>query len=221
MRNLLPILLMACPAAFGQLQTDTITITAMRHVHLQPDQIIFDVQVFTTATAGVDDALAEVPGSGITAADLTGVFTYNPNKLRWNFTLAVPFSQAAATTKLLTQIQQQSNQSVTVSSQGTQVSQALQQSQPCSQANLISDARAQADSLAAAVGFSVGAALAISDGSLDQSPAAVARLGVFANVLSGAFTSVAVFVGVSSYVAQTPPPVTCSAVVKFQLYRYH
>jgi hypothetical protein len=210
MRRLFPILLLGCASAFGQLQTDTITITALRQVSLQPDQIVFHVQVSTPVTAGLDDAVGQVAGAGITAANLTGVFTDLPNTLSWSFTLGVPFSQAGGTTKLLAQIEQQSNQAVTFYTQGTQISQALQQFQPCSQASLISDARAQANSLAAAAGFTLGPVLAVSDGSVGEvfNPAAVARVGV---LLSGAFISV----------FPTPPPVTCAAVVKFQLYRYH
>ncbi|HTS47100.1 MAG TPA: SIMPL domain-containing protein [Bryobacteraceae bacterium] len=216
MRKLFPIFLLAAVPAVGQLQTDTITITAVRQVSLQPDQVVFSVQVSTPETAALDDALAAVSGAGVTAADLTGVFTYNPNMLRWSFTLAVPFSQAGATIKTLTQIAQQSNGAVSVSSQGTQVSQALQ-SQPCSQASLISDAQAQAQNLAAAAGFSVGPVLAVSDGSgsAGQSPAAVVRYA-FVGIVS----TVSAFLELSSYVAPTPP-ITCTAVVKFQLLRYH
>jgi hypothetical protein len=215
MRKLFPIFLLAAVPALGQLQTDTITITALRQVSLQPDQVVFSVQVSTPESAGLDDALAAVSGAGVTAADLTGVFTGNPNMLNWSFTLAVPFSEAGATTKTLAQIAQQSNGAVSFSSQGTQVSLALQQSQPCSQASLISDARAQAQSLAAAAGFTAGPVLAVSDGSGGQSPAALVGYNFI-----GSFGSVGAFLELSSYVAPTPP-VTCTAVVKFQLLRYH
>ena len=220
MQKLFPILLLCCAAVFGQLQTDTITITAVRQVSLRPDQIVFNLQVSTPETAGLDDALTQLTGTGITATELTGVFTGLPNTLNWSFTLAVPFSQAGSTAKRLAQIEQQSKQAVTFYTQGTQVSQALQQSQPCSQASLISDARVQASSLAAAAGFTVGPVLAVSDGSLDEAPAAVARLGAIPNVLTGSFTGVVAFGGVSSLLVLPPQPVSCAAIVKFQLYRY-
>jgi len=209
----LPFLLVACASAFGQLQTDTITITATRQVSLQPDQIVFNVQVVAPESAGLDDALGEVAGTGITEANLAGVSSSGNGQFAWNFTLAVPISQAGATTASLVQLTQQSKQAVTFYVQGTQVSQALQQSQPCSQANLISDAQSQAQSLAAAAGFTVGPVLAVSDGSGGQSPAAVVRLGSIANVLTSTF------INVESFVVPIAP-LTCTAVVKFQLLRY-
>lgn len=55
--------------------------------------------------------------------------------------------------------------------------------------------------------------LAVSDGSVERSNAAVVRYESIANVLTGGFISIASFV--------TPaPPITCTAGVKFQLYRY-
>jgi len=217
MRKALPILLLACAFAFGQLQTNTITITANRQVSLQPDQIVFGVQVVAPESAGIDDVVAQVAGVGISAANLTGVSSYFNGGLAWNFTLAVPISQVSATIASLAQLSQQSKQAVTFYVQGTQVSQALEQSQPCSQASLVSDARAQAQSLAAAAGFSVGPVLAVSDGSgsAGQSPAAVVRYA-FVGIVS----TVSAFLELSSYVAPTPP-ITCTAVVKFQLLRYH
>lgn len=212
MRTYFLLLLMAGGPAFGQLQNNTFTITATRRVNLQPDQLVFNVAVLTPPTAGIDDALAKIPGTGITEADLTEVSTYTASFLQWNFTLAVPFSQISATTSTLTKLEQQTSQRnasslVSFYVQGTQVSQALQASQPCSRANLIADAKAQAQKLATAAGYSVGPVLAVSDGSIG----APAFGQVYAAVLvSGAY-----------YVATPPPPVTCTAVVKFQLYQYH
>jgi len=206
----LPILLVACASAFGQLQTDTITITATRQVSLLPDQIVFNVQVVAPESAGLDDVVAQVAGVGISAANLTGVSSYGNDGFAWNFTLAVPISQASATTASLVQLAQQSKQAVTFYVQGTQVSQALQQSQPCSQTSLISDAQSHAQSLAAAAGFTVGPVLAVSDGSLAPAvPQAVAG------------QLFAVLLGTPSFFVAPPQPITCTAVVKFQLLRYH
>lgn len=213
MRDALPILLLACASAFGQLQTDTITITANRQVSLQPDQIVFGVQVVAPESAGIDDVVAQVAGVGISAANLTGVSSYFNGGLAWNFTLAVPISQASATIASLAQLSQQSKQAVTFYVQGTQVSQAFQQSQTCSQASLISDAQAQAQKLAAAAGFTVGPVLAVSDGSL--APAAPAGIAII-----GRFLAVSGFLGLVSNVVPASP-ITCTAVVKFQLLRYH
>lgn len=208
----LPILLVACACAFGQLQTDTITITATRQVSLLPDQIVFSVQVVAPESAGIDDVVAQVAGVGISAANLSGVSSYFNGGLAWNFTLAVPIPQASATTASLVQLAQQSKQAVTFYVRGTQVSPVLQQSQPCSQASLISDAQSQAQSLAAAAGFTVGAVLAVSDGRL--TPAALRVVAEGLPALVGGFF------GMESF-AIPPQPITCTAVVKFQLLRYH
>lgn len=214
MSKALPMLLAACATAFGQLQTDTIAITATRQVSLRPDQIVFNVQVLAPDSAGIDDVVAQVAGVGISAANLAGVSSYGTDVFAWNFTLAVPISQASATTASLVQLAQRSKQAVTFYVQATQVSQALQQSQPCSQASLISDAQAQARSLAAAAGFTVGTVLAVSDGSGGQASTVPVRYGIF-----GSFSAVSSFVELSPYVVPTPP-ITCTAVVKFQLLRY-
>jgi hypothetical protein len=184
-------------------------------VSLQPDQVVFNVQAVAPDSSGIDDVVAEVAGVGISAANLTGVSSYYNGGLAWNFTLAVPISQAGATTASLVQLAQQSKQAVTFYVQGTQVSPALQQSQPCSQANLISDAQAQAESLAAAAGFTAGPVLAVSDGSGGQASAVPVRYA-----FAGSFSTLGAFLELGSYAAP-PQPITCTAVVKFQLFRYH
>jgi hypothetical protein len=219
MRKLGLTLLLVCAPALGQLATDTITITANRQISLQPDEIVFGVQVSAADTAGIDDVLAMVPGTGIMAANLTGVFSnldlsVSVTGITWIFALPVTLSQASATTTLLTQLERQSGQAVSFYVQGAQVSQALQQSQPCSQASLVSDAQTQAQNLAAASGFTVGPVLAVSDGSLAQQPASVVSfVGSFA------------VLGLVNSLVAVPPPFpstpTCTAVVKFQLYRFH
>jgi uncharacterized protein YggE len=140
------------------------------------------------------------------------VYTDSSDTLVWNFTLAVPFSQISTTTTLLTQLGQKSSQTVTFYVQGTQVSPALLQMQPCSQASLVSDAQTQAQNLAAAAGFTVGPVLAVSDGTFAQQPGSVVAVaGRFAAANISPF-----------FVAVLPPSTsTCTAVVKFQLYRFH
>jgi uncharacterized protein YggE len=168
MRNLLLILLAAGLPLWAQLETDTITITASRQVNLQPDQIVFNVQVLAGATATV-----------------------------------------------LAQLQQQSKQTVQFYAQETRVSPALQQSQGCSQVNLVSDARTQAQNLSVAAGFSVGPVLAVSDASGPPFIPSAVRIQTFASFLQvGAFLP-------SPVPIYATPPLTCAAVVKFRLFRYH
>ncbi len=213
LRRILPVLIAASVPAWGQLQTDTITITANREVNLQPDQIVFSLQLQAPEAASLDDVLAQVAGVGITAANLVSVFSLGDKALAWTFNLPALVSQASATTASLLKLAQQSKQPLTFSVLGTQVSQALQQSQPCSQASLVSDARAQAQNLAAAAGFSVGPVLAVSDGSL---------VPVAPRVIAGALPAFLTVTGfLADFVSTPPQPITCAAAVKFQLYRYH
>jgi len=206
MRTLcLTLLLVACPL-FAQLETDTITISTSRQIVQQPDQVVFSVQVVVPQTASIDEVLAKLPGTGITAANLTGTSNYSSEQAAWNFTLTAPFSKISSTTALLVQLMQANP--VSFYFQGTQVSQPSQSS--CSQAVLISDAQAQAQKLAAAAGFSVGPVLAVSDGTLSQAPTAVQTFAVARNDLGF----------ISSWYYAPLPPITCSATVKFRLNRY-
>lgn len=204
MRKTCLLFLFTAAALFGQLDDNTITITANRQVTLQPDEIVFYVTVQAAETLGIDDVLAKLAGTGITTANLTSVFSDGNNTIDWAFTLGVPLSQVSATSAALAQLQQKSGISFSV--QGAQVSKVLQQSQTCSQTSLIADAQTQAQALATAAGFTVGPVLAVSDGSGEQKPASV----VFAAVGDFLFGTPAV---------ATQP--TCTAVVKFQLYAYH
>jgi len=206
------LLLFSAGAAFGQLDDNTITITATRQVTLQPDQIVFNLGVQAAETAGLDDVLAQLPGTGISAANLGSVNGFL-NMVAWDFTLKVPLTQASATTTLLAQLEQKSGGVVSFNVQGTQVSEALQQAQPCSQTALVADARSQAQTLAAAAGYTVGPVLAVSDGSGAQTPSSVPTY-VYSNFIVGQFLAIE-----QNFV--TGPPTACTAVVKFQLYSYH
>ncbi|HLG95546.1 MAG TPA: hypothetical protein VKX49_04460 [Bryobacteraceae bacterium] len=66
---------MAAAPALAQLETDTITVAANRQVSLQPDQIVFSVQVSAPQTASIDDVLAKIAGTGLSAADLSSVYS--------------------------------------------------------------------------------------------------------------------------------------------------
>ncbi|MBZ5609108.1 MAG: SIMPL domain-containing protein [Acidobacteriia bacterium] len=213
MRKFWPILLLlsALEPVFGQLETDTVTITASRQVALVPDQAVFFVTVTTGEDAGLDQALALVQGTGITAANLNSVYSYERG-LQWSFTLAVPFSKIASTIAALTGGQKGTSRAVDFTIQGTQVSDEARQSQPCKTADLISDAQTQAQKLADSAGFTIGPVLALSDAGTSPVPNAVA-----------AFSFIAFYpvVGIL-YSTQPPPsPINCAATVKFRLQRFH
>jgi hypothetical protein len=185
---LLPLLF--CPAAFGQLDSNSITVSASANATPQPDQVVFSLSVGSGINTGFDDILAALQGLGITAANFSSVSTEGQTiatlgtaisptpapALVWFFTLPAPLANTKATVASLAALQQnftQQNNGLTLSFSvtGTQVSQQLVQSQPCSIAGLITAATTQAQSLAAASGFTLGGILALS--SSTPSPCAI------------------------------------------------
>ena len=182
--------------AFGQLDPNSITVTASRTTALQADQVVFLVNVTSGLETTLDDVVAALAGSGITAANFTGlssgysglILTGNPTpnpsiqpSINWTFTLAVPLTQLKATATMLTTLQQDvgkknSGLTLTFSVQGTRVSQQLQQSQVCSVADLLSDASAQAQKMASAAGVSLGGILAMSSVTTSSSSSGLAGL---------------------------------------------
>jgi uncharacterized protein YggE len=184
-RTLIVSFLMSAPLMFGQLDSNSITVSASRSTALQADQAVFTVDVQAALNTGLDDVLGALAGSGITLVNFNGVnggsqltsltnpllttipFMAPGPTLDWSFTLPVAISQIKATAASLTSLQQniaQKNGGLTLSFRvsGTQVSPQLQQSQTCSVADLVSDARAKAQKLANAAGVTLGNILAMS-----------------------------------------------------------
>ena len=153
--------------AFGQLDSNTITVTASSSVTLSPDQIVFSVGINAPVDKTLDDVTSALAGLGITIANFSAVnLSYsNPNFpasiLTWDFTVPVSFSQMEAEVAALTALQNtiaKANTGMTLqfTVQGTQVSTQLQQSQTCSIPSLVASATSQAQALAAAAGFRLG-----------------------------------------------------------------
>ncbi|HYL37203.1 MAG TPA: SIMPL domain-containing protein [Bryobacteraceae bacterium] len=199
--------------AFAQSDTDTFTVTAARQVNLQPDQIVFGVEVQSGLDSGFDQVFAALASSGIDASDFSSVTFQLPGRLVWEFTLPAPLSKMRDTVAMLSALQQavakgQGGLSLSFRVRGSQVSQEAQAA-ACSNAALISDAQSQAQAMANAAGFTAGPILSISKaGSLPSSATAA---------FNGSFL---LAVPVLFLVAE-PAPLTCSATVKFRLYRYH
>jgi hypothetical protein len=221
-RTLILCFVMSASLLFGQLDSNSVTVTASRGTSVQPDQVLFAVYVTTGLGASLDDVLAALKGSGITSANFSGVSNAAGSALclvtgtpapaptvQWAFGLPVPFSKMKDTVTTLTSLQQsitQANSGFTLSFvvQGAQVSPALQQSQTCNISDLISDANAQAQKLANATGLTLGAILAMS--TVTSSPAVnnfvpVAVLGSFAS-------------------SELTVPQSCALTVKFSLTRF-
>jgi hypothetical protein len=97
-------LLVFCSLAFGQLESNSITVTASNNTSLQPDQAVFTVIVQSGLTTGLDDVVNALAGSGITAANFTSVGTqinYNGAassiSLQWSFSLTAPLGNTKGT----------------------------------------------------------------------------------------------------------------------------
>jgi uncharacterized protein YggE len=173
-------LFLIAPVLLGQLDSNSVTVTASSTANLQPDQVVFSVQVVSGLSANLNDIVAALQGSGITVANFTTIdqipqgFSVIRNGLpssqptiAWDFTLAAPLAKIKDTVAQLTSLQQsiaaqKNGLSMSFSVQGAQVSQQLQQSQPCVISDLLANARAQAQNLATAAGFTLDAILAMS-----------------------------------------------------------
>jgi hypothetical protein len=209
--------------AFGQLDSNSITVNASRSTSLQPDQAVFAITVQSGFSTSLDDVIAALQGSGITQANFAGVATNSlgqqfvppaPPMLSWAFTLQVPLSKTKDKLASLAALQQtmaQGTSGLTLSFgiQGTQVSTQLLQSQMCSLPDLVTDARAQAQKMADAAGVTLGSILALSSGTSN----------VVANVNQPIFAGVTGFITGSLGVApEFAPP--CALTVKFGLVRF-
>jgi uncharacterized protein YggE len=213
---LLPLLF--CSLAFGQLDSNSITVSASNNAAVQPDQAIFAVTVQSGMTTGLDEVLTALQGSGITAANFSSLNTAQQSTtpgttsltLEWTFSLLVPLTNTKATIASLSTLQQniaKLNNGLTLlfNIVGTQVSQQLAQSQTCSLSGLVADATTQAQSLATAGGVTLGGIIAMS--------------GITSNVVS---TPPIIFVGPGYYSssgsgAAYPP---CAITVKFSVNRH-
>jgi len=214
--------LLSCSLAFGQVDLNSITISVSNSANLQPDQAVFGVTVQAGLNTGLDDVLAALQGSGITAVNLSSVSTQGqfgvptlpggqvpPPTLAWTFSLPVPLTNTKATVASLTTLQQniaKLNNGLTLSFSivGTQVSQQLAQSQTCSLSSLIATATTQAQSLASAANLTVGRILALSSSSS-----------------SGVYGSTEFFgTATGSFSTTSAAPSPCTVTVKFALTGY-
>ena len=199
------LLFAVAPRLFGQLESNTLTISASRVLSIQADQADFNVTVDAPPSNGLDDILTAIQTSGITAANLSSLRSSTAGALEWQFNLPVSFAKVQTTAASLVSLQQtiaKSNNGLKLSFYigGLQASDALAQAQSCPVTDLLSDAQAQAKKLADAAGFAVGPILTI-DGS--SANGAAARVDYPINTGFAA-----------------PAPSTCAITVKFRLLRY-
>jgi uncharacterized protein YggE len=215
----------------GQPGPYAITITASRSLNLQPDQVLFGINVNSGLSSNLDDVAGALQAAGISGASFAGVNTVSfsatngtPTRayLQWTFTLAAPIARLKDTTGLLSAAQQNMAKqgpgfSLSFLAQGLQVSPQLQQSQSCPEADLMADTRSQAQKVATAAGVSAGSILSVSEPSSPAATAPIPAPIVFVNnpvSRSGDFTGITT----ASFLFAPPRPAySCSLTVQFQL----
>src|SRR5258708_15774138 len=161
MRSLwLGILLAAVESlAFGQLDSDTLTVSVSQSFALQPDQALLSISLLTPASTSLDELVASLKGSGITAANISNVSLLREHTLVWQFTLAVPFSKIVSTAAQL------GAQKIPFYVQGSWVSIESRQAQQCPISSLMAVAKVRAKQIADAAELVVGGVLTLSSGS--------------------------------------------------------
>src|SRR5690242_4547717 len=148
-------------SAWHVLGQQSLTITASRSIALQPDEVVFAVTVSSGLNTGLDDVVAALTGSGVTASNFVNIDTGRARPdpvLVWSFNLPVPFPKIKDTVTSLTALQKtigQNNSGLnfTFNVVSTQVSPQLQASQQCPIPDLVADARAQAQKVANSAGL--------------------------------------------------------------------
>ena len=181
MRSLALLLAIAAIPCLAQLDSNTLTVTAIRTVTLQPDQVVFSVVVGSGPNATLDQIVQALPGTGISATDLVGVTASQPGTifgpaplaLSWTFPMTAPLARIKdAITQLnalaLSIGRNQSGLSLSFSVYGVQPSSQVQQAQKCPTAVLIADANVQAQRLADTAQVNLGPILEVSDSSVAQ-----------------------------------------------------
>jgi hypothetical protein len=213
MRGLI-LLAAAAAAAFGQAQSNVVSITASRQLSVQPDQVTVNISVITNAGQSVDAALALLQGTNITAADLTTVSTVSgATQVQWSFSRVVSIPDMTA---LLAALKLSDNIFLYVS--GTSTSPAAAAAQQCPYPALINDARQQAAKLASAAGVAVGQIVSISQPSVPAGIAApyLVRSGDF-TALGGTFSVINPLLGMLPAGGLYTSPSSCSLTVQFKL----
>ena len=182
-KRLSTLVLCAClRIASGQIESNSVTVTAARTVNLQPDQASFTVTVNTPVSASPNDVIAALQGSGIGIANLVSVGPSNVLRigdftppvpfmatLDWNFSVTVPFTTmktAFAALAAVANSVKQNNKDFTgrFAFSGAGVSQAaLDAARQTVLPDLIADAKNRAKQITDAAGLGLGAILSISE----------------------------------------------------------
>ena len=165
--------------AYGQLDTNSMTVTASRTLSFPADQLAYRVSACGPLTSTLDEAVAQVRGLGLTAADFltvgTSSFGFGSSLifgstqigLCWAFNLVSPLARSKATLDALgaavsAATKNDAGWNLSYYLTGAQSSAVSQAS--CPLTDLMADARVRAQKLASAAGLGLGAVLSVSGG---------------------------------------------------------
>jgi len=209
------LLLAAAFAAFGQPDSNVLTVTASRQLNVQPDQVRLSVYVLTDPDQTLDNVLAFLQGTKIAATDLSNVGTVVnslSSQLQWIFTPTVSFSALNATASALGGLQANGPIALLAFYVNAAASPQASASQPCPYPTLINDAQAQAQKLAAAAGVTVGPIASLAQGGPSGAVAA-SQVGDYSS-----FLPIGQNLIVNALVVPTPGPSSaCTLTVQFKL----
>ena len=163
---------------FAQVDSNSVTVNVSRAANTAPDEVLLSVGVLSGYNSTLDDILAALKGTSISASNLSSVSTplylVSQPQLEWTFGLSLPLSKLNETSAALLAAQQRQPKKggLTISFYvaETKASIQSQQSQGCDPSALLSDAQSQAQVLAAASNRIVGRLLGISAATTDQTP---------------------------------------------------
>jgi hypothetical protein len=221
-------------SAFGQLDNNVITVTASRNVNTPVDQAALVAYATADFNMTLDDVVAALKSTGITAANLSFVGPSQSDTFaagfpttagvaadsttEWGFALQIPFSALTQTLSAFASVQTslaKSAGSMTLDYyvQGAQSSpQAAANS--CPYPAVFADARAQAERVATAAGLALGPVVAMTDGS--QSIGLQSIAGTAAGIPTTIYLLGTSFSGAVQGIMSGLTP-NCALVVQFKL----
>ncbi len=153
-------------SAFAQVTADGITTSASKTITLWPDNAVFTVDVTSAAGTTVDQAVAWLKDTGITAANLVGAGTTQESQFKFRITVLYPrIPEISDKLRAATAVVAAAGGSLTYALSLTASDYAVQLARQRVLPDLIAEVKRRADSLAGASGLMVGTIQAIGDSS--------------------------------------------------------
>ena len=201
------------PIAFGQLDSNSLSLTVSRSAFVQPDQAVFGIGVAASPDVTLTEILTGMQKVGLRSENLLGIETMfpanrggpGPLQWSWQFSLPVPLANIGETLFTLLSLQRSADTAnrglqLSFALNGIQASPASVAAQQCPLSDMIAEARSQGQKMASAAGSTLGPLLAIG-----EAPTPVRAAAQFV-------------VGSASFQSPVASPVaTCSISVKFRL----